>query len=153
MITDILLVMILLVLAASIVSMVLIARRVKQTILDFIVPREQGKPSDLAITAEVLASMIGRAVTAQIKTTLMGMQSGENRGQASINGAIAQDRANQMGFGNLLQSFPVLSRTIKKNPSLMDFAMNVLAQRMAGTSGNHPSNGSGPEAESPKFNL
>lgn len=151
MVTNILLSLLLLSVVTSVALAVIFVLRIKQMLLDFIVPVEDGKPSALATACEAVASMIGRAVTAQIKATLMGMQSGDKRQVAAVEGAIAQDQAGQMGFGSLLQSFPILGKSIKKNPQLMDIAMQILAQRLAPKS-SAPA-GSNGHADSPSFNL
>lgn len=103
-------------------------RGFEETIRAFISPRGE-EASPLASVVDVAAGMVARAVTAQIKTSLMGQQSGQVRQERAIEGAIAEDmvRAAHPLAGTLLDAMPELKKTLKKNPQLLDFALSKLA--------------------------
>jgi len=101
-------------------------RKLRGMVLDFITPAAEGQPSALAGVVESVASMFARATTAQIKASLMGIESGATRAQKAIDGDIAVDLAGQLPLGSLLESFPTLRKTLKRNPQLLDLAMGAL---------------------------
>jgi len=102
-------------------------RRLEATIREFVTPKGE-EASPLASVVDVGAGMVARAVTAQIKTSLMGQQSGQVRQEAAVNGAIAEDlaRAAHPLAGTLLDAMPELKKTLRKNPGLLDFALSKL---------------------------
>jgi len=117
-------------------------RDVQNVFTQFITPADEKTPSALAKTAEIFSDMMARSVMAQAKSFLMGLQSGQKRAEAAIQGDIAQDLAGQGGnpLGAVLSSFPAVKKTLRRNPQLMDLALSYLANKV-GTSG---SGGPGP---------
>lgn len=124
-------------------------RYIEQVILGFITPESEGKPSPLATSLDVVAQMFARAITAQIKTTLMGLESGLVRGEKAVQGDIAVDLAGQTPLAGLLGAFPTLKKSLRRNPGLLDMALPVLAS-LAGKATSPGGNGS---SGSPKFKL
>lgn len=121
----------------------------KAEFLTFVSPAGDGQPSPLARFVEASASTIGRAVVAQAKTTLMGLSSGVVRGEKAIEGAMAEDVAEQLPLGAaLLSSFPQVRKSLRRNPGLIDLALPLLAKFGAGKEP-VPSNGS----SSPRFKF
>jgi len=149
MLTNILLIAIILILGLALACSLAVFNRLKQIITDFITPVEPDKPSQLANVTEVVAGMFGRAITAQIKTTLMGMESGASRALKAVEGDIALDRTSQSPLAGLLGSFPTLRKSIRRNPQLLDVALGVISD-MASRKAGSGSNGSG---ERTKFQL
>jgi hypothetical protein len=114
---------------------------IKRQITSFITPESDGKPSPLANSIEAISEIFGRSITAQIKTSLMGVESGLIRGEKAVNKAIADDSlrmANPLIAG-LLDSFPSVKKTLSKNPALLDIAISQLSKRMPsiGSPGNN----------------
>jgi len=100
---------------------------------EFVRPKGPEEASPLANCVDVGADMVARAVTARIKTSLMGQQSGEVRQEKAVDGAMAEDlvRAAHPLAGTLLDSMPELRKTLRKNPQLMDYALSKMAGRVA----------------------
>lgn len=99
----------------------------------FVSPAGDGKPSPLAQSAEVLSEMLARSLMAQVKTTLMGMRSGEVRGQRAEAGEQAVETAQGLLPG--LAALPGVRSTLKKNPGLLDLALQVLGPKLFGGGG------------------
>jgi len=104
-------------------------RDLQDTLRTFISPTGPDEASPLANVVDVGADMVGRAVCARIKTSLMGSQSGQVRQEKAVEGAIAEDmvRAAHPLAGTLLDAMPELRKTLKKNPQLLDFALSKLS--------------------------
>lgn len=103
-------------------------RELQETIRGFVTPKGPNEASPLASVVDVGADMVARAVTARIKTSLMGSQSGQVRQEKAVEGAIAEDvaRAAHPLAGTLLDAMPELRKTLRKNPALLDFALAKL---------------------------
>jgi len=108
-------------------------RELQRTIREFVTPKGPDEASPLASVVDVGADMVARAVTARIKTSLMGEQSGKVRQEAAVEGAIAEDvaRAAHPLAGTLLDAMPELRKTLRKNPGLLDFALSKLGAMQA----------------------
>jgi len=104
-------------------------RDLQSTVRTFITPKGPEEASPLATIVDVGADMVARAVTARIKTSLMGSQSGVVRQEKAVDGAIAEDlaRAAHPLAGTLLDAMPELRKTLRRNPGLLDFALQKLA--------------------------
>lgn len=142
--TNILLGLLLMTLIGAGVMAWVVVRRLIGWFWSVITPEAEGKPSQLGMITEATAVIFGRAITAQIKTTLMGMESGVIRAQKAVEGDIAQDLAGQSPIAGLLASFPHLSKTLKRNPALMGVAEMALSKLISKNNGGSgaPSNGS-----------
>lgn len=110
------------------------ARRIKRLVTDFMVPQEEGKPSALAMTWEAACDMLARAVMARATTAVMTASSAVSRAARAVEGDIMEDMAREQSpvAGFVLDRFPTLSKTLKRNPALMDLAMSTLQKVMAG---------------------
>ena len=137
---------------AFIAGITIIFKKIKAVLTEFVVPAEENKPSPLALAGDAFAVMLGRAIVAQIKTVLMGLESGRVRGEKAVQGDLALDIAGQSPLAPLLGAMPNLGRTLKRNPGLLDLALPFLA-KLAQPKGN----GSGPavagSSSQPKFKL
>jgi hypothetical protein len=121
--------------------------------IDFISPNGD-KPSALAETASSISEMLARSLVAQAKSTFMGIQSGQVRGDNAVQAELALDVVSQSNpaIGAILSSFPALKKTLKKNPALLDLAISRFTQSKAAVSPSTPvasSNGKGKV----RFNL
>jgi len=115
-------------------------RRTKDEIKAFITPLPDGNASPLAQTADALSIVLARAVAAQLKTTFMGAQSGAVRAEKGIEGDIAEGLLSAQSplAGALLNSFPALKKTLRRNPQLIDLALSKLPGLIqSGGGGNH----------------
>lgn len=129
--------------------------KVSATILDFVTPEKEGEPSPLAKAVDVGASMVARALVAQFKTSAMGQLSGDVRAEKAIQGDLALDIAGQNPLASaLLGAFPHLSKTLRRNPGLLDLALPALAKLAnRGGDGASQSNRSNGESNTPRFRL
>lgn len=111
-------------------------RKFSRGISDFLLPVAEGQPSALMQLVEVVSTSLARAIAAQFKTTFLGMQSGQSRALKAVEGDIAQDilRQNVPIAGALLDSFPALSRSLKRNPALASVAEMALRRILGGQS-------------------
>jgi len=103
-------------------------RDFQRTFREFVTPKGPEEASPLASCVDVGADMVARAVTARIKTSLMGSQSGQVRQEKAVEGAIAEDmvRGAHPLASTLLDAMPELRKTLRKNPALLDFALSKL---------------------------
>lgn len=152
--TNIILILILLTQSLLLIGSILLFVKLRHvyddilaSILDFIVPPSDAQPSKLAKAVDVACSMVARAITVQLKTTLMGMESGISRAMKGVEGDITEDMAGQTPLGGILQAFPKLSKTLRRNPQLLDLALGALS-KIGGNSRVTSGNG-----EKPKFHL
>lgn len=152
MITNILLLTILLVLLSVIGFLIYEFFKFWRMAIDFITPQEEGKPSPLALAVDAGAIFLARALLAQAKGFLMGLQSGQARGEKAVQADLVEGLAGQNPITALLMSFPALRKTIRRNPALMDVALNTLVNK-AGVSGLVVGQGNNHNGEQPKFNL
>ncbi len=143
---NILLTLILVFMVAICITGMLMYRRLRRTVTEFVTPISDDQPSPLAMTIDSVASMIARANVAQAKATFMGMGSGAARAEKGLQGDIALDVAAQEGgLVGLLANFPTVRKSIKRNPALLDVAMNILA--------NSGANRGNTASAKPRFNL
>jgi len=130
-----LLLAVLLVLCAGILSLgaILLAtllyarRRVRafeSTIRTFISAPDAQTPSPLAQTVDAVAQLVGRAIIAQAKTTFMGIESGAVR---SAQAAVKNQALAQFPWLSVLDKLsPGLSKTLVRNPQLLNLAANLI---------------------------
>jgi len=121
-------------------------RNIYRDIVSFITPIDEKTPSPLANVASVVADMFSRSICASIKSTFMGKQSAEVRQNAGIEADIAEGMlsATNPAIGAILNSFPALKKTLRRNPGLMDLALSKLIpkiQSAPSTEVGQPSNG------------
>lgn len=139
-------------LAFGVISAV-IAMKVKRIITAFITPPAENEPSPLGKAIDAVSVIAARSLVAQAKTTFMGKQSGDSRAMAAVDGDIAQDLIGSQIplLGGLLDSFPTLKKTLRRNPMLVDYAMSKIASMVGGKV---QANGHTPASDTePKFKL
>lgn len=140
----------LLVNSAVLTIILLVVMRVNRIFKDFkafITPVDDKTPSPLANFTQVIADMAGRSIVATIKSTFMGKQSGESRASTAIQGNLAIDSLAGNPIGAILTSFPSLAKSLKRNPQLLDLALQYMGKHNlpggsgAGGAGNNGNNG------------
>jgi len=94
-------------------------------LISFITPDEAGKPSAMAVVASTYADMLSRSFVSQIKATFMGQASGKSRGEAAVDVGLAEAQSPLLGMA--ISAIPSLGKTLKRNPALLDYAMNTLS--------------------------
>ncbi len=127
-------------------------RQLEEEVRSFVSAPDEKTPSPLAQTIDMAGQVVGRAVVAQFKTTMMGIESGNTRAEKAIAADIAEDVAKQSPIGGLLDSFPALKKTLRRNPALLDFALSKLGSLNAAGAGNMPARSNGSSSQT-KFNL
>lgn len=103
----------------------------------------------MADTAVSLGDILGRAIMMQAKATFMGKQSGEARGKTAVAGDIAIDSVAGSPIATILDSFPSLKKSIRRNPALLDMALSFLSKNGSNNNGSSSSQ----ETTQTKFNL
>jgi len=122
-------------------------RDVQDQIIGFITPAGAEEPSPLAKTVDAASVMFARAITAQVKATLMGMQSGAVRGASADQ---VQELSESGGLGSIIAAVGGRSLKRKAYSGLLDAAMSWLASRPSGQGSN---TGLGGNGSVPKFRL
>lgn len=111
----------------SLVRTYLIYRRVKRIIEDFLTSSDSNTPSQFAQLIDTISRAAGHAIALEIKTTLMGKASAESRQLAAMQGDVVTDAAaNTPGISALLAASPSLGKRLRRNPGLIDLAMQFL---------------------------
>ena len=128
---NILLALILTILVVWSVVAVLVYRKITRVITQFVTPTSENQPSPFALLIDSVSSMFGRSIVAQAKSTLMGVQSGAKRAETAIAGDIAEGVIESQSpmLGGLLNSFPALKKTLRRNPQLVDMAMQFMSAK------------------------
>jgi len=108
-------------------------------------PGEDGGPSPLAQVAKGLVDQGAKSVVDHIKTSFMGIESGQARAEKFLDGAISSDALalGAPGLAQVLGNFPTVKKFLMKNPALADLAIQKLANfgsKVAGPQGG-PTNG------------
>ena len=119
----------------------------------FVTPLPDGKPSPLANFTQILADMAGRSIVATAKAAFMGGESGTSRAVKAIAGDIAVDQMSNSPLGAILSSFPSLKKTLRKNPQLIDLALNAIKNKSFGGLIPSGSNGNSSESIQDKFKI
>ena len=114
---------------AVIVCVYIIYRKIAKNITQFVSPQAENQPSPMALLIDGIASMLARSIVGQAKATFMGLQSGSKRAETAISGDIAEGIVSQSPLGGLLNSFPALKKTLRRNPQLIDMAMQFMAKQ------------------------
>lgn len=111
-----------------------------QDIINFITPKVPGEPSDFSGLVSQISDMFARSLVAQAKAAFMGKQSGENRAQTAIDADIAMDGVSAVNpaIGAVLNSFPALRKTLRRNPALIDLALSRLTKNSPAVQGGAP---------------
>lgn len=129
--------------------------RVYRSFQAFLVPKAEGQTSPLADMIQAASDVAARTLVMQAKSTFMGIQSGQARAAAAVQGDIAEDvlgAASPIASG-LLASFPALRKTLRRNPGLVDLALPLLG-KIRGGSAPAQGNGSGAApAIQPRFKF
>jgi len=118
---------------ACLVAGGLYVRRQAASFRDFVspstTPEGQPGPSALSQITDAVATQFSRAITMQFKATFMGQQSASKGQERAVQGALLEDglAAIHPMAGALLQSFPALSKTLKRNPQLLDLVLSRFA--------------------------
>lgn len=150
-ITNILLA--LLVAGMSIISLIcwIKYRKLVQQFYEFVTPVAENEFSPLGQTVDGIATQIARAIVAQAKATFMAQQSAAVRGESTVEADIQEDMLSMANplIGGILNQFPTLRKTLRRNPALAGMAMEKLAGFAAKAKGNNHSQ----ETSQVKFKL
>lgn len=120
----------------SLVRTWLLYRRVKRMIESFLVSSDANTPSQFATLIDTIARSAGHAIALEVKTTLMGKASAESRQLAAMQADISGDAATSVpGLGALLAASPSLGKRLRRNPGLMDLAMQYLPHLLGRSAG------------------
>jgi hypothetical protein len=139
---------------AVIVAVALIYRKISRVFAQFITPVSDSQPSPLAMLIDNIATMFSRSIVMQAKASFMGIQSGQKRAETAIAGDIAEGMVSQSPLGGLLNSFPALKKTLRRNPQLIDMAMQFMSKQDNQTpSGNQTVSAGGNGHSQVKFKL
>lgn len=125
--------------------------RYEAEIRELIEPVADGQPSPLASAIDAASQVAARAITAQLKTTFMGIESGARRGASGIAADVVEDAAAGSPIGAILSSFPTVRKSLRRNPGLIDVALGLvgnMSQRGNGGNGHMPV-----EVGKPRFKL
>ena len=121
---------------ASLVTVFIFYRRWKRIFTAFITPTAENEASPFGLIVDSVSANFARAIAAQAKATFMASQSAAVRGESAIEGDIAVDVASQNPLvAGILKSFPTLSKSIRRNPALLEYAVAALSKMKAGQSG------------------
>lgn len=107
------------------------------------------KPSQFAQSVDLISHIFAQSMTREIKTTLMGMKSGQVRAEQAVMKGIAEDaiEQNPMASG-LAEAFPGLGKRLTKNPALLQLVLGALSRIQGGGNGTHETT-----SQSPKFKF
>lgn len=121
----------------------------ENVIRSFVTPIDEKTGSPLAKVTESAADMIARSIMAQAKGFMLGLQSGQKRAETAIQADIAEGSGlGASPLGAVLESFPALKKTLRRNPQLIDMAMGYLSRKKGVAAGSSSDNG-----QQPKFKL
>jgi hypothetical protein len=111
-------------------------RAVWHDIVDFITPPGDNLPCPAAEILNSVSETMANHFMLKAKAALMGIASGNARGEAAVEGAVADDllAASSPLAAGLLQSMPSLKKLVRKNPALLQFALS----KFAGLGGSQP---------------
>jgi hypothetical protein len=94
-------------------------------------PQGEGLPSGFGAAVIAISDQVASSITMHLKTTFMGMQSGESRTEKAIAGDLLTDAASQISpaLGAVLEMFPSLRKRLVKNPKLIETVGSILAKK------------------------
>ena len=104
---------------------------------DITTQTDEKTPSLFTQWIMTIADNFSRSLIAQAKATFMGKQSGEARAEKGIDADLAEDSLNLInpGLGAILNSFPALRKTLRRNPALIDLALSKLSGKISAGAG------------------
>ena len=152
---NLLLTSILLVNLSFIVAGILLFNKVRQLYADFrafVTPIDSKTASPLAQFLEASSAIFARSIIAQFKGSLMGSASAQSKSEKDEETSLAIDGLSNINpaLGMLVNSTPFLRKTLKKNPALIDFALQQLLKTK---NTQLPLNSNNGNSEPVKFNL
>jgi hypothetical protein len=152
---NILLALILALNIGVIVTVVLVYLKISKVFRQFVTPPGENQPSPLALLIDGIASMFSRSIVAQAKASFMGVQSGLKRQESAIAGDIAEGVVASQSplLGGLLDSFPALKKTLRRNPQLVDMVLGFMAKQGGQPGGNQTVSIGGNGHSQAKFKL
>jgi len=110
-----------------------------QTFIEFITPPGKDEPSALALTVSNMSDVLARSLIAQVKGYLMGLQSGQVRGE---NAEALETAIDVAGTANPLigavANIPGVKKLLRKNPGLLDLAIQQFMKSRGPGSGPGP---------------
>lgn len=128
-------------------------RKIENVLRQFTIPEKEGEPTPLYLFVDSISQAFARSVVAMAKSQLMANQSAVVRGEKAIEGDIAEDLANASSpaMAAVLGAFPTLRKTLRRNPALLNFAVQKLMSMGGNKNNGQPAiTGKSSQAE---FNL
>jgi len=125
-------------------------RKTRRLLREFTVPAGPDEPTPLFSFIDAASQQFSRSLVALAKSQLMGSASAAVRAEKAIEGDLAEDTMNMTNplIGQLIQQFPTLRKTLRRNPALVNMAVSKLMGM--GKKNNGPSGAPSNQAE---FNL
>ena len=135
---------------------VVAARKLWRDIVRFITPPAENEPSGLALLLAQIAHQSGQAIAQEVKTTMMGKESGMKRGEQALGADVLTDVVDSQSpiLGAILDGFPTLKKRLMKNPGLVGAALNLVGGiGKAGNGGSGPAGGGGASSHQSAFHI
>jgi hypothetical protein len=113
---------------------------------EFLTQQGENQPSPLAVMTQAFCDTAARSISASLKATFMGKQSGDVRALKALAGDVAEDTlAGNPIAGAILNSFPAVRKNLRKHPELLDVAMSMINKTGSpGSNGGKPGDASSP---------
>lgn len=107
------------------------AARLYQDIQYLFTPKGDGLPSPAYEMVTALAEAGAQALFRQVKTSFGGLKSGEVRAGKAIDADMAEAvlEATNPALATMINAIPGLKKTLRRNPGLIDLAMEKLGGR------------------------
>lgn len=145
--------LILAVLSGGFIAASLFIHSISKGFQDFTSYPDGDEPSPLFVVLARLSAVLAQQIATQVKTTLMGMLSGQARGEQALNNAEAQlDLAlDNPAAAGIIEMLPKnIKKMAYKNPAIAKLVMNKIAGMTQPVGGGTTASGNGSKA---KFNL
>lgn len=139
--------------AAAWVRIRAVSREIVTNFTQFVSAPDEKTPSPLAQFTESVAHVIGHAAAVEIKTTIMGKNSGDARLEAAVEGQLAEAAAGKQNplLAGLLGMLDRKTKSkVLKNPGLMEFLIEKVS---SGAFSGKPSPGGNGHSEPVRFKL
>lgn len=75
-----------------------------------------------------VAHTFAQSITREIKTTLMGLKSGQVRAEQAVMEGVVEEAMGDSPLGAIAGMFPGLTKKFAKNPALLQMAMGVVSR-------------------------
>lgn len=131
-------------------------RAIVSNFKEFISSPEAGEPSPLSLSLDSFSARLAKCLSVEVKTTLMGMLSGQARAETALNRETTEAVMSIKNplVGGLLAALPKRYKNkIFKNPELAEAVIDKLGSTMGGMTASVPVTTDSGDGHSPKFKL